>query len=215
MPSTTTPTRSASAAASSKSCVTRSVGSAVSRRNSCELSAHRRTGARVEGRQRLVEQQHLRLSGERPRERDPLALTSRELRRPHTGEVLDAATARGAQRRGRCRRTRRSRARSSAGRARTPGTRAPPTAAREADRSPPWCRATLCAEGDPSRRPAEQPAIARSTVDLPAPDGPTIATVSPLPTSSASARSKERRRRGDVDRERVHTGISLDGQKHG
>ena len=44
-----------------------------------ELDPHRCLGMRIERGERLVEQQDARLEGERPRERDPLALAAREL----------------------------------------------------------------------------------------------------------------------------------------
>ena len=80
-PSTMTPTRSASAAASSKSCVTSSAAARAPRRSSLELAAHAPPRVRVERGQRLVEEQHGRLAGERARERDPLALAAGELGR--------------------------------------------------------------------------------------------------------------------------------------
>ena len=50
----------------------------------------------------------------------------------------------------------------------------------------------VAAEGDEPRSGRRSPATARSTLDLPAPEGPTSATVS-APIVSASARRKERR----------------------
>ena len=44
---------------------------------------------RVEGRERLVEEEHVRIASERPRQTDPLALPARELARPRTTEVGD------------------------------------------------------------------------------------------------------------------------------
>ena len=88
-PSTRTPTRSASAAASSKSCVTRSVGSASvaeQPRSSARTAASR---VRVERGERLVEQQHRRVARERAGERDPLPLAAGKLARPSAREVRD------------------------------------------------------------------------------------------------------------------------------
>ena len=55
-----------------------------------ELASHRHLRVRVEGRERLVEQQHARVAGKRAGERDPLALTARELGRYAPGKVRDA-----------------------------------------------------------------------------------------------------------------------------
>ena len=55
-----------------------------------QLAAHRDLGVRVERRERLVEEQHAGITGERPRERDPLPLSPRELGRPRLREVGDA-----------------------------------------------------------------------------------------------------------------------------
>ena len=88
-PSTITPTRSASAAASSKSCVTSSVGSRSSREELGELAADDPARVGVERRERLVEQQHRRVARERPRQRDPLALAAGEIAGTGGGEVRD------------------------------------------------------------------------------------------------------------------------------
>ena len=55
-----------------------------------ELAAYRDLGVRVERRERLVEQQHAGIAGERPGERDSLALATRELGRPRLREMRDA-----------------------------------------------------------------------------------------------------------------------------
>ena len=55
-----------------------------------ELGADRRLRVRVERRERLVEQQHLRVARERARERDALPLAAGELARPRVREVRDA-----------------------------------------------------------------------------------------------------------------------------
>ena len=55
-----------------------------------ELDPHRRLGVRVERRERLVEQQDARLEGERPRERDPLALATRQLADAGRSEMGDS-----------------------------------------------------------------------------------------------------------------------------
>ena len=184
--------RSARAAASWKSCVTSSVGSA---RRASRSPSSARTRARVcasSAASGSSSEQDRRVAGERPGERDPLALAARELAgagvreardpeqleqvvgplSPGVGDVLARP--------------------SCAGRARTPGRRARPTAARAARRHRRRCPAT-------PRRPRatrprsgrSSPAIARRTVVFPAPEGPTSASV-PRPTSSSSSRRKER-----------------------
>ena len=50
-----------------------------------QLPPHLHAHLGVEVRERLVEQQHLRLDGERAGQRDPLLLAARELRRPALG----------------------------------------------------------------------------------------------------------------------------------
>ena len=130
VPSTITPIRSASAAASSKSCVTRIVGSASSRSSSCELGPDRRLRVGVERRERLVEQQHLRVAARararaRPAgARRPRARGRGRARDPRSGtaRAAPAPTFRAARRSGRSRRRR------GAGRARTPGTGSRPAA---------------------------------------------------------------------------------------
>ena len=54
-----------------------------------ELAAHGRPGMGVERRERLVEEQHVRVAGERPRERDALTLAARDLPGPGIGEPSD------------------------------------------------------------------------------------------------------------------------------
>ena len=53
-----------------------------------QFLAHATAQERVERRQRLVEQQNLRLGNQRTRQRDPLLLTPRELRGQTVGETL-------------------------------------------------------------------------------------------------------------------------------
>ena len=135
VPSTITPTWSASAAASSKSCVTSSTGMSSPASSSCSSARTVVFVCASSADERLVEQQHLRVARERARERDALALAA--------GEPAGPRVARGA----RCRSARGSssaaclprvldvlRARSCAGRARSPGTRARRAAARAAGR---------------------------------------------------------------------------------
>ena len=162
-----------------------------------QLAADGRLRVRVERGERLVEEQHARVARERARERDALALAAGERRRAARSRGARSEAARGTRRRARCPRTRRSAARSCAGRARTPGRRA-----RRAARPAAGRRRALASNqtSSPSAiRPRcgrTSPAIARSTDVLPAPDGPTSATV--RSTSSASSSSNERRGSGEV-----------------
>ena len=90
LPSTIAPTRSASVAASSKSCVTTITGRPRLRSSS---RSSPRTPALVcasSADKRLVEQQHARLPRERPREGDALTLAAGDLAWPCVGEVTDA-----------------------------------------------------------------------------------------------------------------------------
>ena len=63
---------------------------AAKRRQVClEVATHGDTCRCVEGSERLVEQQHAGVGRESTRERDPLAFTARQLRRPGAGPVLE------------------------------------------------------------------------------------------------------------------------------
>ena len=55
-----------------------------------ELDPDGGTGVGIERRERLVEEQHARFAGERPREADPLALAAGEGCRSRLGQMLDA-----------------------------------------------------------------------------------------------------------------------------
>ncbi len=55
-----------------------------------QLAAHRGASVRVERRQRLVEQQHVGIAGQRARQRDPLALAARQPPGALAGQVGDA-----------------------------------------------------------------------------------------------------------------------------
>ena len=212
-PSTITPTRSASAAASSKSCVTSSVGSRSSASSSA--SSPRTTPARVgvERRERLVEQQHRRVARERPGQRDPLALAAGEIAGTGAGEVRDPEALEQLVH----------------PRAAAEGDVAADVEVREErvlledepDR-PPLGRQVDCRRRCRTRSAApsvtfprsgrSSPAIARSTLDFPAPDGPTSASVS-RPSSSSSERRKERRGWSRREVERVHEGTSLTARR--
>ena len=84
-----TPMRSASAAASRKSCVTSSVGSVELGEQVLQLAAHDAARVRIERRERLVEQEHRRVARQRAGERDALALATGQVRRLLAGEVGD------------------------------------------------------------------------------------------------------------------------------
>ena len=60
-------------------------------------------GGRIEARGRLVEKQHLRIPGERARERQPLLLAAGELARRPLAEPVEADQRRAARRHGRSR----------------------------------------------------------------------------------------------------------------
>ena len=190
-----TPIRWASAVASSNACVTSSVGSSKLGEDVAELVADLAAGDRVERAERLVEQQHARVAGERAGERDPLALAARELRRPGVGEVRDPEALEQVW------------AVALAGEPHVPRDREvweqPVVLGEVPDAS------SLRAEMDAvlrrratARRRARSvrrigrssPATVRSSDVLPAPDGPTIATVS-APRVSAARRSNDRRAR--------------------
>ena len=159
-----------------------------------ELGAHRSLRVRVERGQRLVEQDRAGPAGERARERNSLTLATRERSPAWRRQGVRYESARETRRRAPCPRTRRSDGRSGAGRARTPGRRAR-RAARPACGTPCGrCPARRRRRARSARaRGRTSPAIARSTDVLPAPDGPTRATV--RSTSSASSSSNERRGR--------------------
>ena len=151
-----------------------------------QLAANGRLRVRVERRERLVEQQHAGVARERAGERDALALAARELGRLRVREVRDAEALEVLVDAPAARRRRRSCARSCAGRARTPGTRARRGARRARGRASSPRRATR-------RRRARScpavgrtsPATERSTDVLPAPDGPTSATVPSISSSTS------------------------------
>ena len=196
LPSTITPTWSASAAASSKSWVTRIVGSASSRSSSWSSI---RTAAFVwasSAEQRLVEQQDARLERERPRERDPLALAARQLADAGRGQVGDpepleqlvhGRAASGAEA------DVREHVEVGEQRVLLEQVAHPATLRRHVDALA-ACRAR-CDRRAPRRRVRgrSSPATTRSTVVLPAPDGPTSAVVAPSGTVSWTDASKLRR----------------------
>ena len=162
-----------------------------------QLVAHDAPRVGIERGQRLVEQQDLRLPGQRARQRDPLALAAAEPRRALGGQRRDAQARRAASRPSPHRhpRTPRSRAPSSAGTTRGAAGRSRPTAARAPGRPRARSSARRTTTSPPHAiRPRSgrcNPATARSTVVLPAPDGPTSATTS-SPTARLSATRMER-----------------------
>ena len=130
---------------------------------------------RVEGRQRLVEQQDARVAGEGAGESDALTLAAGDRARSRFREAGRSGTARAARRPrlDRARRTRRSAAHSGAGRARSPGTRGrPPALGGQVDAT---CRVEprLAVEHDPAplgpggapRSPAARSTCPRPTAD--------------------------------------------------
>ena len=100
-PSSTTPTRWASAAASVKSCVTISAGIASSASTPGELLADLGARVRVERGERLVEQQHGGIARERAGHRDALALAARQPPGLLARQRARCRGARAARRRGR------------------------------------------------------------------------------------------------------------------
>ena len=149
-----------------------------------QLAAHLDPQLGVEVGQRLVEQQHLRLDGDGARQRDALLLAAGELRRTAVGEMRQADQI---ERGGDARRaiSARGRRRSSSPKAtlRAHGHVRPQRVGLEdhADVALPRRQAPKC----PRRRPARaavgrlKPAIRRSSVVLPQPDGPRKAKNSP------------------------------------
>ena len=75
--------------ASSWSCVTKTVVTCTTSWSCAEPLAKLGADARVERAERLVEEQHLRLGGERAREPHALSLAARELRRVAVPEALE------------------------------------------------------------------------------------------------------------------------------
>ena len=145
-----------------------------------QLAAHLGLRVRVERGERLVEQQHLRVARERAGERDALALAAGELvglrvrervdvqaleqlvdaRRAAVGDVLRTLMC---------------------GKSAYSWKTSPTDAVLRREVDPRSLEnQVLVAERDRAPRGSVSPAIARSTVDLPAPDGPTSATVSAL-----------------------------------
>ena len=150
-----------------------------------QLDLQRLAQLRVERAEWLVEQQNRRVQDEGARERDALLLATRELRRPPLARARRAGPLRapsatrsciscslrrgaGAARRRRCRRRR------GAGRARSSGRPCSPCACAAA--SPP-CRSPSSRMRPLSGR--SKPAIRRSVVVLPQPDGPSSEKNSP------------------------------------
>ena len=193
-PSTRTPTRSASAAASSKSCVTSSVGSASSCEQLPQLGPHAR--ARVARRARRAARRAGAPSGSRASAR----ASATRWRSPP--EIVDGRAS------ARCAIPKRS---SSSSTRVVPAERdvrphahvrkervllehePDATALRWYVDAARACRATSRPRSTTRPRSGRSsPAIARSTLVFPAPEGPTRATVS-RPTSSATASRKARR----------------------
>ena len=180
----------ASRTTSSKSCVTRISGMSSVRRSSSISSCRRRRTRAIDGRKRLVEQQHRRLARQRSRERDPLTLAARQLVRPPVDRVRTGAPASAA----RSARARRSRARAMAERGHHVARRGqmrkervlledePDRAAmRRRERPARRCRVQV-SPPDRDRRVRRADRARRSLrrmVVLPLPDGPKMASTSP------------------------------------
>ena len=198
-----TTTRSASSSASSWSWVTKTVVWPVRVVDLAQPAAQLAAHLRVERAERLVEQQHLRLDRQRAGQRDALALAAGELardsaspaRRAARGRAVPSARRRisrlGGPRRARAApsgRSRCSRRPSCAGTARSAGRRSRHCApARSSARRP--RRRNRCAPlvGRSS------PAIRRSSVVLPEPEGPSSAISSPDLMSSETSCSAGKR----------------------
>ena len=178
-----------------------------------QLAPHRRLRAAVERRERLVEEQYLRVSRERAREGNALALAARELARGARRRGARSRSARGTRPPCAGARTRCSGGPSGAGRARSPG-RGTRRRAR-----PPGGRSPRRVEPRSRRRPrCALPAGARArrrragSSSCPRPDGPTSATV--RSTSSVSRRSKDRSGTRIWSRsERCHERSESEGQE--
>ena len=82
--------RSASVAASSRSCVTSTIGDLQALAHLRELALQAAARDLVHRRERLVEQQHLRVARKRPRQRDTLLLPAGELARQPVLEPREA-----------------------------------------------------------------------------------------------------------------------------
>ena len=144
-PSTSTPTRSASVAASSKSWVTSSVGMPRPASSSWSSARTARLRMRVQRGEGLVEKKDVRCSCQRARERDALPLATRRgpRRMPSPDRRFGDARATRGRRRGPGLRIRRCRARRGAGRGRTPGRPGRPGGAPAAARVRAHGRATM------------------------------------------------------------------------
>ena len=166
-----------------------------------QLAARPGAGGGIEGRQRLVQQQHLGLARQRPGQGHALALATgqggrdgRRHARPGRSGPAARARARAAARASR-RRSRRPRCatRSGARTARSPGTGTPRAAARAAGRRPPRCPARCGRRSAPARGPgaAGRPPT-RSSELLPAPEGPASARHSPAATARLGRPARRR-----------------------
>ena len=82
-------TRSATASASSVSCVTHEHGRGEAAEDVLEVGEQRAAGRRVERRHGLVQEHHGRVDGEGARDADALGLAAREAGAPPVGEMLD------------------------------------------------------------------------------------------------------------------------------
>ena len=181
----------------------------------------------VEARERLVAQQQPRIVGERLTDAQPLLLAAREQPDRVVGEVAARRRRRSAGRRARARRGAGTAARTGARRRRAPrgrGRAAPSRAAAVAAAGCSRCAGCRAPRtSSPSARmlpslSGSSPRIARSSVVLPDPLGPSTATSSPGSTVRSSplhSSRSPRRRRGarDLERRAAVIGASALGER--
>ena len=162
---------------------------------------HLRRGVGVEVAGRLIADDQHRITCQRARDRDPLLLTTRQLRRQMIELVPQPDELRGCAPPARTARvwSRDARNRAAAPRSRAPsGLAAAGRTGTRSRRSPPATRRAAPRSSDRSarRRPSPSPRSGRSIpvimlmiVDLPLPDGPTIATISPVAIDRSTPRN--------------------------
>ena len=217
VPSTMTPISSASAAASSKSCVTTMRRQIELAQMLMELEPRTlalRVG--VERRERLVEQEHVRVACERAGEPDALALASRELARPRVAEVADPEPLEHRVRE-------RAVERAEADVLRDVEVWEERVLLEEVADAPPLGRQVeaggrvepgVAVDGDRALARRSRPATTRSTVVLPAPDGPTSARRLAARDGQPDGRYEGAKGMGEVEFER-HRENELDDEEDG
>ena len=179
-----------------------------------QLALHLGAGLHVERRERLVEQQRRRLAGQRAGERDALRLAAGELPRMAPGELGQRRAARATSRQPPAPRaavTPRERSPNATlsttrrcGNSRWSWNTTPSARAARAATNTPAGRCRRAPDRRAGSRPpssASSPATARSSVDLPAPFGPSTASTSPGSTVTAtSARTRRATRTSSCSR---------------